>query len=118
MSKFELILTDSGEVIGVGSTITVLGLGGPFAATVTELETPEPDFGGCVHYTDPDGKPRTCSGESLGAEWHYDGQPHRWDSTESDRDAFDSGHWTQEDTASMERGRDLPMRNEAGEWMP
>ena len=117
MSCFTLFMIDSDEEITVGSTITVPGLGGSFTGTVTELEPPEPEFGGCVHYTDPDGKDRTCSGESLGAQWLYDGEPLPLDDI-SDREAFDSGRWTQEDTDSMERGRDLPMRNEAGEWLP
>lgn len=34
-----------------------------------------------------------------------------------DREDFDSGRWSDDDTRSMEAGRDLPMRNEAGEWM-
>ena len=115
MSRFQLILTDSGEEIAAGSTITIQGLSRTFSGVVTELEPPEADFCGCVHYRDPAGKDRTCSGESLGAQWHYDGELVRWDSEEADREAFDSGRWTAADTESMERGRDLPMRNEAGE---
>lgn len=34
-----------------------------------------------------------------------------------DREDFDSGRWTEEDERSMNAGPDLPMRNEAGEWM-
>lgn len=117
MSRFTLFMTNSDEEITVGSTITVPGRDGSFSATVTELEPPDPEFGGCVHYRDADGKDGHCSGESLGAEWLYDGQPVRWDSSAADREAFDSGRWTDEDTASMERGRDLPIYNDAGEPM-
>jgi len=115
MSRYALIYADGGELVNVGDTITVEGRNGPFEATVTELEVPEPDFGGCVHYRDTAGKDGHCSGESLGAEWYFDGQPVRWDSEADDREAFDSGRWTAEDTASMERGRDLPTFNDAGE---
>ena len=38
-----------------------------------------------------------------------------WDA--GDREDFDSGRWTNEDERSMNAGRDIPLRNEAGEWM-
>lgn len=118
MSRFELIRAATGEPICAGDAITVNGPDGGIPATVTELEPPEPEFCGCVHYLTATGKEGNCSGESLGAEWHFDGQPFQHDAELDDREAFDSGRWTREDTESMERGRDLPLRNEAGEWLP
>lgn len=34
-----------------------------------------------------------------------------------EREEYDSGRWTAADEASMNAGPDLPMRNEAGEWL-
>lgn len=112
MSRFELVRADDGEPIAVGDTVTVSGI----ACIVTELETPEPDFCGCVHLTSG-GKTSTLPVEAIDAQWFYAGQPYRWDAELDEREEFESGRWTQEDTDSMERGRDLPLRNEAGEWL-
>jgi hypothetical protein len=111
MSRFELVRADDGAPITVGDTVTVRGV----ACTVTELEAPEPDFCGCVHLTSG-GKESTCAAEDIDAQWFYEGQPYRPEPYD-DREDFDSGRWTQADTDSMEAGRDLPLRNEAGEWL-
>ena len=113
MSRFELVRADDGAPITVGDAVTAWGR--PY--TVAELEAPEPDFCGCVHLTDRDGKRKNFPAEDIGAEWFYAGQPYRPDAELADREDFDSGRWTQADTDSMEAGRDLPMRNEAGEWL-
>lgn len=117
----ELIRTADGENFTLGDTITagdeitltVRGIA--ITATVDELEPPDPEFCGCIHYTAADGKKATCAAEELSADWHYNGQPMTWDREQSDREDFDSGRWTQADTDSMERGRDLPIYNDAGE---
>lgn len=115
MSRFELVCTTSGHAINVGDEVTAYG----HTRTVAELEPPEPGFYGCVHLAPTEQRlSPTCPVEAIGAEWHYDGQPYRFDVDLADSEDFDSGRWTQEDTDSMERGRDLPMRNDAGEWMP
>lgn len=41
----------------------------------------------------------------------------RIEAANADDDDFHSGRWTREDTESMERGRDLPRYNDAGEPM-
>jgi|GEM_PF-4751033 len=113
MSRFELIRADDGEPISVGDTVTVRGV----ARVVAELETPEPEDVGCVHLVPVSGERDTCSPDAIGAEWFYDGARYEWPDVDG-REDFDSGRWTQADTDSMERGRDLPLRNDAGEWMP
>ncbi len=34
-----------------------------------------------------------------------------------DREDFDMGHWTDDDERSMNAGPDMPLRNDAGEYM-
>jgi hypothetical protein len=114
VSRFELVRTDDGEPISVGDTVTV----NDCARVVADLEPPEPEFVGCVHLVPMPHQRSTCSPEAIGAQWLHDGQPVRFEADHDEREAFDSGRWTQADTDSMEAGRDLPMRNEAGEWMP
>jgi hypothetical protein len=106
-----LIRTDDGTGITAGDEVTLNGV----TLTVTELEFPDPEFTGCVHMKDADGKESHCDASDLGAEWFYNGQPIKWDSEQSDREDFDSGRWTRADTESMERGPDGPYFNEAGE---
>jgi hypothetical protein len=119
MTHFELVCTTSGHGISVGDDVTLNG----DTLKITELEAPEPGFCGCIHLIDAAGKESTCEAEDAGAEWHYDGQPYRPnyagpDADELDgREDFNSGRWTQADTDSMEAGPDLPMRNEAGEYL-
>lgn len=118
MWKSTLNNAETGEEICAGEEITVpLRGGGTSPAIMTEFEPPEPDFTGCVHYRLPDGKEDFCHPEDIGAEFRApDGRPFRWDT--NDRDDFNEGGWTREDTESMERGRDLPLTNDAGEYMP
>lgn len=108
--------TTDGEQIVVGDEVTVTHKGATITATVIELEPPEPDSWGCVHLKDASGKQFHCPEDALGAEWiGPDGQPVSFDADLNDREDFDSGRWTREDTESMERGRDLPLYNDAGE---
>lgn len=118
MTKTTLNNAESGDEIHVGDEITVsIGDGKTICATMTEFEPPEPEFAGCVHYRLPDGKDDFCHPEDIGAEFLApDGRPYRWD--HNGHDDFNEGGWTREDTESMERGRDLPMTNDAGEYMP
>lgn len=108
--------TDNGDRIDVGDEVTLTHKGATITATVTDLEPPEPESWGCVHLKDASGKQFNCPEDALGAEWiGRDGQPVRFDADPSDREDFDSGRWTREDTESMERGPDLPRYNDAGE---
>ncbi|MEM8515194.1 hypothetical protein RCH14_004554 [Massilia sp. MP_M2] len=118
MSKSTLNNAESGEEIDVGDEITVQLRGGKtLPATVTMLEPPDPTFGGCVHYRLADGKEDFCHAEDIGAQFCApDGSPYRWDGINHDENA--EGGWTREDTESMERGRDLPLTNDVGEYMP
>lgn len=103
--------TDDGTRLGAGDEVTINGA----TATITELEYPDPEFTGCVHLKDASGKEFHCDASDLGADWCHNGQPIQWDSSHADREDYESGRWTQADTDSMERGRDLPMVNDAGE---
>lgn len=107
----ELVRKSDGSAITAGDEVTVRGI----TATVVELEFPDPEFCGCVHLKGADGKEFSCSDDELEAQFvRNDGQPYTFGDFD-DREEFDSGRWTAEDTASMERGRDLPFYNDAGE---
>lgn len=107
---------ESGEQIRIDDEITVsLRDGSTITATLIEIEPPEPEFGGCVHYRLPDGKEDFCHVEDIGAQFIMpDGRPYRYNAADHDDPA--EGGWTREDTESMERGRDLPLTNDAGEY--
>lgn len=111
---------ESKKVIAVGDEITVpLRSDQKSAAIVTEFEHPDPEFAGCIHYRLPDGGHGTCHPADIGAHWlDNNGKPYDFEPVDNSHEEYMSGRWTAEDTASMERGRDLPPRNEAGEWMP
>lgn len=104
------------DLLVVGDEVTHNGE----SATITAIEQPEHDFAGCVHLKRANGSEFDCAPESFGAQWsgwgYVDGV-YMGDDGREDRDAYESGGWTQDDTESMERGRDLPLRNDDGEYL-